>query len=252
MTPGALTGRRILVTRRPEQSATLASGLRERGATVIEIPLIAIAPPEDGAPLDAALEHLADYHWIAFTSANAVHAVIDRLRALSLPLWLPPIASVGPATSSALREHLPTASIEREPATDYRAERLLAAFDGTDVAQQRFLLPVSDRARDVLADGLTSRGARVDRVVAYRTIAPPESAAALQRALADGIDVLTFASPSAVENFAELAPGRVGVRAAVIGPVTEARARALGLDVIATAQPATAQGLIDALLHALR
>lgn len=250
MTKGPLRGRRIVVTRRPEQSATLADGLRAHGAVVLEIPLIAIAPPEDCRDLDEALRRLGDYDWIAFTSANAVQAVTDRLRALSLPLRLPKVASVGPSTSQALIARLPGVAIDRQPAQDYRAEGLLAAFGDVVVSGRRFLLPLSDRARDVLAEGLSAKGARVDRIVAYRTVAARESAPALLRALAEGIDAVTFASPSSVDSFVALAPA-AGVKAAVIGPVTEARAQRLGFDIVTVAQPATAEGLVDALVRTL-
>ena len=246
-----LHARRILVTRRPEQSSALVAGLRERGATVLEVPLIEIAPPLDPRPLDAALSELDGYAWVAFTSANAVKAVVERRRAAGITSPLPRVASVGPATRVALREHLPEAAVALEPASDFRAEGLLTAFAGLDVSGQRVLLPVSDKARDVLAEGLAARGARVEVVVAYRTVAPAEAGPALARALAEGVDIVTFASPSAVENFVAIAPrAGVGVVAAVIGPVTEARARALGLDVRVVAAPSTAEGLVAALSRA--
>jgi uroporphyrinogen III methyltransferase / synthase len=245
-----LRGRRILVTRRPEQSSSLVARLREAGATVVEVPLLEIAPPEDAAPLDEALYAVDRYDWIAFTSANAVRAVADRLRALApAPHW-PRIASVGPATTEAIHEHLPGARVDVEPPSDFRAEGLLAALENGEVRARRFLLPVSHKAREILADGLAARGARVDRVVAYRTLTPANAATALGEALAAGVDVVTFASPSAVESFVELAPKGAAVRAAVIGPVTEARARAAGLEVVLTAAPSTAAGLVDALVRA--
>lgn len=248
-----LHGRRILVTRRPEQSSGLAGALRERGATVIEVALIAVAPPLDPAPLDAALRRLEDYDWIAFTSANAVRAVADRVRTLGLTPRFPRGASVGPATTEAIDESLPACAVEMEPLADFRAEGLLSAFRDEQIRGRRFLLPVSDKAREVLADGLAARGAAaVDRVVAYRTVVPSHAGPALGSALAAGIDVVTFASPSAVESFVELAPaGRGDLRVAVIGPVTEARARALGLHVIVVAEPSTAEGLADSLSRAL-
>jgi len=243
-----LHGRRILVTRRPEQSSALVAALREHGATVIEVPLIAVVPPLDWAPLDSALGRLDGYDWIAFTSGNAVRAVADRIRVLGITPRFPRGASVGPATTEAVDQYLPACAIEMEPLADFRAEGLLAAFPDEAVRARRFLLPASDKARDVLADGLTARGARVDRVVAYRTVTPPDAGAALAEALAQGLDAVTFASPSAVDNFVELAPTLGGgVRAAVIGPVTEARARAVGLQILATAEPSTAEGLASAL-----
>jgi uroporphyrinogen-III synthase len=244
-----LRGRRIVVTRRPEQSTDLVARLQDLGATVLEIPLLEIVPPEDVAPLDAAVRALASYDWIAFTSANAVRAVVERALPLA-PRW-PKIATVGPATSAAVREHLAGCAVALEPASEYSAEGLLAAFADDDVRGRRILLPASDRARDVLADGLLARGARVDRVCAYRTVVPAGASQALREALAEGVDVVTFASPSAVESFVALAPSGAAVRAAVIGPVTEARARVAGLAVVARAEPSTAEGLAAALERAL-
>jgi uroporphyrinogen III methyltransferase/synthase len=180
-----------------------------------------------------------------------VKSVAERVRDIGAPVRWPRIASVGPATTDALREHLPEIEVACEPTSEFRAESLLAAFRDDDVRGRRMLLPISDRARDVLAEGLLARGAQVQRVVAYRTVAPAEAGPALARALAEGVDVVTFASPSAVENFVDVAPARgVGTRAAVIGPVTEERARALGLDVVVTARPSTAEGLATALERA--
>ena len=245
-----LHGRRVLVTRRAEQSSALVSRLRELGAEVLEVPLLEIAPPLDVGPLDGALRSLDRYDWIAFTSANAVRAVADRVAALTITPRFPRTASVGPATTEAIDEHLPACGIEREPLADFRAEGLLAAFT-EDVRGRRFLLPVSDKAREVLADGLAARGAIVDRIVAYRTVPPAGAGPALAAALARGVDVVTFASPSAVDNFVAIAPDRGrGVRAAVIGPVTEARARAVGLEVVAVAEPSTAEGLVASVVRA--
>jgi uroporphyrinogen III methyltransferase/synthase len=247
-----LQGRRVLVTRRPEQSSGLVAQLRDAGATVIEIPLLELAPPSDARPLDDALRHLDAYDWIVFTSANAVRAVADRLRALGLEPRLPRGASVGPATTEATAELLPACAVEVEPLADFRAEGLLASFSDEDVRGRRFLLPVSDKARDVLAAGLAARGGEVDRVVAYRTVTPPSAGPSLTRALADGVDVVTFASPSAVESFVAIARGSGRrVRAAVIGPVTAATARAHDLDVVAVAEPSTSAGLVAAVAAAL-
>jgi uroporphyrinogen-III synthase len=248
MSSAALTGRRILVTRRPEQSARLARALREHGAEVVEVPLLELAPPLDPAPLEAALRSLGEYDWIAFTSANAVRAVAAGAASAA---W-PRVASVGPATSEVIRELRPGGAIDREPPLDYRAEGLLAAFSEADVVGRRFLLPLSDRARDVLADGLLARGAHVDRVVAYRTVAPAEAGPAVNWELSQGVDLVTFASPSAIDSFVTLAPDHVaGTRVAVLGPVTAARAAESGLNVVAVAQPSTVEALVDAIVRAL-
>jgi len=241
---GHLAGRRVLVTRHwPE----LARALAAEGATASEVPAIAVSPPDDPGPLDRALGALAAYDWLVFTSANAVEACRARLEALGLAL--PPdvrIASVGPATTRALGAAWPGARVRIEPAEDARGAALVEAFAETDLAGRRVLLPVSDRAADVVERGLSARGARVDRVVAYRTAAG--RGADLDRALAAGPDAVVLASPSAVEAFLAATGDRGrALAAAVIGPTTAEAARRHGIARLETAPSATVEGLMAAL-----
>lgn len=243
-----LAGRRILVTRRSEQARALVDALTERGATVVEVPLIAREPPDDPAPLDLAIERLSRYDWLGFTSANAVAAVAERLafRGLRLPPQVR-LASVGSATAEAIAARFDGRPADLSPAAQFRAEGLVEAFRAHDLTGRRVLLPVSDRARDALAAGLRQQGAEVDVVIAYRTVAPAAARHGLERALAEGIDLVVLASPSAVESLVGAAGGRAReVAAAVIGPVTEQAAKAAGLDVRVVASPATVQGLTAA------
>jgi uroporphyrinogen-III synthase len=248
---GPLAGRRILVTRRPEQAGSLRERLVELGATVVEVATLEVVPPEDTAPLDAALRALHRYHWLLLTSANSVRFVADRFAALGLTparaLEGVRVGSVGPATTTAIRERLPGVAVSLEPESDFRAEGLIAALG--DVAGQAILFPSSDQARDVLPSTLEARGARVEVVVAYRTAAPEGLGARLSACLAEGVDLVTFASPSAVSGFLQGLGGRsgAGIACAVIGPVTEAAAREAGLEVRATASPSTAEGLVAAI-----
>jgi uroporphyrinogen III methyltransferase/synthase len=254
--PGAVTarpleGRRVLVTRRPEQSERVVAGLRELGATVVEVPTLELAPPEDMAPLDRALRRLHRYDWLVFTSGNAVRSVRTRLSELGMDAGAIgralPVASVGPATSEVVRELFPGGDVSLEPSTGFQAEALLEVFTVRGCAGQRFLLPTSSRARDLLPKGLTALGAEVEVLVAYRTVSPEGVADRLTEALGGGIELAVFASPSAVEGFlAALGERAAGLPSAVIGPVTERAARAGGLDVRVVATPSTGQGLLDA------
>lgn len=243
----SLEGRRVVVTRRAGQSAGLVERLRERGATVLEVPAIEIVPPEDPGPLDAALGALDRYDWIVLTSPNAVAAVLTRLTVLGLYPRLSEhakVASVGPATTIALRSSFPEDKVSLEP-KEYRAEGLVAAFAQRNLAGKRVLLPTSTAARDTLAEGLRHQGAEVEVVEAYATVEPAGLDAAVARCLEGGFDLALFASPSAVEAFARAAGARAsGLPAAVIGPTTEATALALGLSVRGVASPSTLEALV--------
>ncbi len=243
-----LAGRRILVTRRPEQSRSLTEPLRALGATVLELPLIEIRPPLDWVPLDGALARLSEYDWLVLTSTNAVEAVAERRTSLGLAGPLPKVAVVGPATREALVAAFAGRQPDLEPARSHRAEGLIEAFASLAVSGRRFLLPSSDKARETLAAGLRARGALVDPVVAYRTVQPEGLEERLRDLLAQGLDLVVLASPSAVEGFVMGAgAAAVGARAAVIGPVTEEAAREAGFDVVVVAKPSTAAGLVAAI-----
>jgi len=249
---GTLAGRRVVVTRRADQAASLVRLLRERGATVLEVPATAIVVPPDLGPLDTALRGLRRFRWAIFSSANAVTVVRDRLAALDLPGGLgargPRIASVGPATTQALREAFPEDTVEVEPETDFSAAGLLRAFAKRGIEGAAVLIPASSRARAELPAGLRALGAEVTVAVAYRTEEPPGLRDGVQRCLAEGFDVITFAAPSAAESFAAAAGARApGLPAVVIGPTTEAAARSAGLSILAVASPSTAEGLVAAL-----
>jgi uroporphyrinogen-III synthase len=249
-----LQDRRILVTRRIEQAGSLVDALSALGATVVEVPLIEQGPPQDAGPLDRALGRLASYEWLAFTSANAVDAMADRLAQLGgqLPEHLR-LASVGPTTAHAISERFTGRRVDLQPVSQYRAEGLVEAFRAVDLAGQHVLLPVSDRARDTLAAGLRAQGAHVETVIAYRTVTPDDARHRLERSLAEGIDLVLLASPSAVEGLLQALGDRArGLAVAVIGPITEQRARQAGLDVRAVASPATAQGLAAAAERSFR
>lgn len=244
--PRSLEGRRLLVTRREEQAGDLVAALRERGAEVRLLPLIDVQPPSDPGPLDAALRQLEAYQWVVFTSANAVEALARRVAALGLaPSTLPSLASVGPATTAAVKAAFPSVRRVLEPEASYRAEGLVAAFAAGAAPGARALLPQSDRARPTVAEGLRRLGLAVDAVVAYRTVTPAGVADALRRICAGGLDLAVLASPSAAE--ALVATGGPVPPVAVIGPVTEAAARSAGLEVRVVAEPSTAEGLVAAL-----
>jgi uroporphyrinogen-III synthase len=246
---GWLSGRRVVVTRPEEQAEGLCSRLRALGAEPVEFPVIAIAPPEPGGPLDQALARLSSYDWLIFTSVNGVECFWARLAAPEAlaagPVRFPAakVAAIGPATAAALRRR--GVQVCLVPA-EYRAEAILDEIG--DVAGQVILLPRADIARPALADGLRARGAQVDEVPAYHTVPATPAAAALD-ALRAGVDVITFTSSSTVRNFVAQTAGLSygDPLIACIGPVTAATARELGLRVDVVAREYTIEGLLEAL-----
>jgi len=247
-----LFGKKIVVTRDHRQAAELAGPLSELGAEAILLPAIEIREPEDHSALDHAIARLRTYDWLIFTSVNGVRYFMERLdrsardlRALSSVK----ICAIGPATRAAVEAlHLKVDLMPQE----YVAESLVAAFTDEHLNGRRILLPRAAVARDLVPKELERRGASVEVVEAYRTVAPAGLAEHAAEVFARKPDWITFGSSSAVKNLVHSA-GPVALHdigIASIGPVTSATVRECGLEVDAEAKPYTMEGLIAALVQA--
>jgi uroporphyrinogen-III synthase len=248
-----LAGKTIVVTRAAAQSGKLCEELRARGAEVRLLPLISFEPPENYGDVDGALRRLAQFDWILFTSANAVHAVEQRRQVLTASSngdgKLPRVAAVGPATAEAAE----AAGFSVEFVASHHSGAGLAEELGDQLRNRRVFLPRSDRANPDLPAALLRLGAAVTEVVAYRTVAPSKSERErVLDTLKGGVDGILFYSPSAVQNLLELLgrdreklQGRVLMVA--IGPTTAGALSAAGVQRIAWAADATTTAVIGAL-----
>ncbi len=244
-----LFGQRIVVTRPAGQSAGLAAALRDLGADVVELPAIEIIAPEDTQPIERAIRELSDYHWLIFTSANGVEGFCN---AMDNSPWdwrdlRAQIAVIGPATRAAVEAlHLKVDVMAEE----YVAESLADSLSESDVVGKRVLLPRAAVARDTLPQDLRRKGATVDVVEAYQSVAPVDLAARAAEVLTSGRrpDWITFTSSSTVSNLVHAAGSLQGIKIATIGPVTSATAKRLGLTVTVEASEYTADGVVAAIL----
>jgi uroporphyrinogen III methyltransferase/synthase len=229
-----LTGRTIAVTRARAQASALAARLRELGANVVEAPAIRIEP------LDAEVPDLSAYDLLCVTSPNGAHELMRRVRD-ARALAGPRIAVIGPGTARAMREH----GIEPDivPARSV-AESLVEAL--ADVPVRRALIARAADARDVQPEALRARGAEVDVLGLYRTVAEPLDDGARGAAL--GADYATFTSASSARFFHEAAGTLAGPRLVSIGPATSTALRELGFEPDVEAADHTPDGLVAALL----
>jgi uroporphyrinogen III methyltransferase/synthase len=255
-----LFGKRVLVTRTVEQSASMREALLDVGAEAVVIPMIRIEPVRGSPEVDAALARLPEYDLLLLTSANAARQLVARAaeRGCALAGLRAEVVCVGPATAAAALElGLP---IHRVPVSRFDAEGMLdEVLRELSPAGKRFLLPRAERSREVLPDGLREAGARVDTVAVYRTVPAEVAWEDLGERLAHSeFDALTFASPSAVRHFfggldtnAREAAERCVL--AAIGPVTADALRAEGIEPDLVPERAEARALVEALVqHAAR
>jgi uroporphyrinogen-III synthase len=246
-----LNGLRILLTRASEDNRRLRRSLEEAGADVLELPAVAIAPPDDLGPLEEAVEHLDRFDWIVFTRRNAVRAVLERRAGAPFPSNLH-VAAIGPSTARLLRDR--GISVDLVPAQADGAG-LAAALLGTGVAGRRVLVPQGDLGRSELLEALAAAGAMVEVVTVYRTIRPEVDADALAAVRQARIDAVVLASPSALHNLAKIlgANRELLERATLvcIGQTTGEAALSAGFRRVSVAASPTDGALIEALASIL-
>jgi uroporphyrinogen III methyltransferase/synthase len=248
--PRPLAGLTVAVTRARAQASELARRLEAHGARVVQAPAIRVqALP--GPPLDP-----APYDLVCLTSPNGVAALFERLAAGgrdARSLAGARVAAIGPGTARALAEHGIVADVVPER---YVAEALIEAL--VEVPVSRALVARARDAREALPEALRERGAEVDVLALYETLAEPLSPSALERAL--GADYITFTSSSTVRFFLQAASAAAGdgergapalspaTRIVSIGPITSSTLREHGLEPAVEAQRHDVEGLLEALL----
>jgi uroporphyrinogen-III synthase len=239
---------RVVVTRTADQADEFADKLRDAGFAPLLFPAIALEalPP---APLDAALDELASFDWLIFTSGNGVDFFFQRVEERGFtPAW-PRIAAVGQATAEKLAERgLPVAFMPDE----FVGEALVAGLG--DLTGQKVLLPRAKIGRPEIAALLRTAGAELVEAPLYDTVTAVPTAEA-QQTLAQGFEAVSFTSPSSVRNFLQLIAGKTAIERWVdtavilcIGPITAEAAVANGLPHPIAPDKYTLDNMITALM----
>ena len=109
------------------------------------------------------------------------------------------ICTIGPATKAAIEKRgIPVDIVPEE----FISEGVVAALNGQYMEGLRVLIPRAEVARDVIPESLKKLGAAVDMVVAYRTGRSGRDGKEFEQLIEEGkVDVITFTSPSTVNNF---------------------------------------------------
>jgi uroporphyrinogen III methyltransferase/synthase len=257
-----LFGKRMVVTRTRAQASELVSMLEENGADCLEYSTIHIEPLDDYQMLDHAVQHIASYNWILFTSLHAITYFFKRLEETGLDSRILAgccIGAVGRATADELLKHGIRADLIPEKFTGAGlAESLIAG----DVEGKHILLPRAEKAMETLPEMLEDAGASVTVAPVYRNVPPQGRKDELRGKLVNGdIELVTFTSSSTVTNFLtmvdtadeqELHQLLDQVKIAAIGPVTAETVRKNGLTVDIQPNNYTIADMVDAIVDHYR
>ncbi len=165
MSNPVLAGCTVWLTRPAHQAESWASAIEAAGGTALCEPLLEILPPADERRAQSDLARAADADIVIATSANAV-AGAWALQPGFAPRGL--LFGVGAATARALAAA--SGRSVAQPADCYSSEDLLALASLRQSDGRRIALLSGEGGRTALADTLSERGARVDKVALYRRV----------------------------------------------------------------------------------
>lgn len=222
---------------------SVAELITAHGGKILGYPLIeTVERIEDGDAVRLTL--LSSYSWLIFTSQNAVSSFLAKCARHSVDLTLLAIriAAVGDKTAALLREH-------------GLAVHFIPSIFSADVFVEEFSMEPGERAlflRGSIAKSTIRDGVGADEWTVYETAPSTRYIEAFEQSLhAEAEPIVIFASPSAVEVYAEhIAPSIDWqyVKFAAIGHVTAQALKKHGVTPIVQPRVYTMKAIIEQLL----
>ena len=203
MASDALAGVHVLVTRPIEQQQTLRELIESLGGKVLSLPLIDIQPLQLASEIQAATEkiqQLDNYQILIFVSSNAAKFGAELINNYwpQCPTGLSMLA-IGPATAKCLSSLLDADIIQAD--SGVTSEDLLKLPLLREVSEKRIGIVRGQGGRELLADTLRDRGARVDYLETYRrTDVDYDSVEFCNKLKTAAINVLTVTSSQALDR----------------------------------------------------
>ncbi len=201
-----LSGLSVLLTRPATQAAGIAAAIKERGGKVVSLPLLqieAVTERADVERLKSFIMALDNYEIAIFISTNAATLGVEWIENYwpQLPAGIEAYA-VGPGTAEILKQlSWPVRCAD----TGVTSEDLLALSGLQDVAGKRIALFRGLGGRELIAETLRKRGARVDYLELYTRRVPEYSRdSVLQQIEHEGVNVVVATSMQILETFLDL------------------------------------------------
>lgn len=202
MTDLPLAGCRVLVTRPTDQAGSLCDAIESAGGQAVRFPVIRIAS-RPAAEIAADLAAMPPPDIVVFVSRNAAEDGAPHFARHQGD-----VAAIGRTTADLLADKGLSVSID--PGQGYTSEQLLAHDALQDVSGRNVLIVRGNGGRQLLADSLAARGAKVHILPVYSREAADISAADIaqldQRWQSVGIDVVSVMSVATFEALVGVLP----------------------------------------------
>ena len=237
-----LKAREIVVSRPRKRMGALSAKLRALGAAVTEYPCIETVERAENPALDQAMDRLAQYRYLVFTSPAGPEIFMKRLLARgrdARALAGLKIAAIGPKTAHVLTRF------------GLKADLVPAVYDSDHLAKAMaevagpVLLCRASRGSDALPKIFSAKGIPFDDIPCYDTRYETPDAATILPLLARDT-LVTFTSASTVEGFVKSLRDvdLSHVLGVCIGEKTAEKARGYGI-AVRVAREATIESLIN-------
>ena len=196
--------------------------LREAGAKPVELPLIEFRTIIDHKVANEFLSDLESYNWLLFTSANAIEIFFEFVDADRLHSSKIKLACVGRKTAKVLERTFRAPDfVPNQNTSEYLADQIEVS------PGEKILLPCPVQSNPLLPEKLREKGATVVTWPIYETV-QLDLSAEMVKTLEDGVEAVTFASPSAIDSFCDRITESDQLLkksvVACIGPMTKQRA----------------------------
>lgn len=230
--------RKFVVTRNREKSSRLASGLRDLGVDVFEIPTIEIVPINDDE-IKKCLDDFSFTH-LVFHSQNAIKIFMDAfLKAHDLSeLKNVKIYVVGKATKEAIEKYGLSCVAPKEKFT---GDELVKIIKEDGFKERKIFLPHSRRTRKELLEEYRTLG-QFKNISIYDSVIPKEI-----EELPEEFSDIIFTATSTFKNFIKMygKDSLSGKKIFSIGPITTDSVNEYGLEVYKESKYSTIDSIID-------
>ncbi|BCK01017.1 uroporphyrinogen-III C-methyltransferase [Anaerocolumna chitinilytica] len=242
-----LSGVRIGITGTKDLREKLTKQLEELGAETITVGALELADYSESSEFDQALQSLEQYHWIVFTSSNAVRLFFQRLKELTIDhrkLSHIRFAAVGSGTAKVLLEYGFYADLVPG---EYSAIKLAQELVNAVTPMEKLLIPRAVQGSEELIKTLQEKNISYDDIKIYDVLNNP-NLTELSQSQVKQLDYLVFTSSSGVHGFFQSSDKREllkDTKIVSIGDATKKTLNEYGYNIILTAREASVNGIVE-------